>query len=87
MARRTIGQEGFLFSTSTKTSDLDALAGGAHVLTGHGAGSVPPSTARSTAWATRRNGGRNVRLIRSSSPSSCGGRGECRQGRSDRTVG
>jgi len=26
MARRTIGQEGFLFSTSTKTSDLDALS-------------------------------------------------------------
>ncbi len=26
MARRTIGQEGFLFSTSTKTSELDALS-------------------------------------------------------------
>ena len=29
-------------------------------------------------WATRRNGGRNVRLTRSSTPNSCGGRGGTR---------
>ena len=27
MARRTIGQEGFSFAASDKTSDLDALSG------------------------------------------------------------